>query len=398
MPTPDPWITRDMFARGHFEFGSGTSLQPLLRFSDRVDEFMFVDVELELDDVVPHLEAGFKAMSAERGTPDGHCPLELESLTRLEDLAFADFELVTGPEATFRDVRRRLTDAGFGMEEYFDYFKRSLQGSGVRQWGLEARVVRRIRHTDGEVEVRPLTLRIVGGEGLLVYLGMGGAQRPPVSLGTVQTGWGELRDGPVAGVLQGQARSGAPLPRIWIRGSYLAARGAARAPRVAPAEPFPVLGQSFAHWVSDRVWPGAPGTEREVRAWIREMPALQPMEVGAHRIVAAPLTAETLAAPGSACLPRHLTETLGVSGAGNVHVVQPAVSMLMRPLAVTLTEWEQTRSFNEAAQAVFVPFGYEDELSVLVRWLKRVKGPAITVHLPMPLDFEAATRAVSLSP
>jgi hypothetical protein len=64
------------------------------------------------------------------------------------------------------------------------------------------------------------------------------------------------------------------------------------------------------------------------------------------------------------------------------------------PLAVSLERWSETAAFRSAARAALVPSGFEDESAVLVDWLRQVSGPAVTVFLPMPLDFGAARRAV----
>lgn len=40
-----PWLSPADLQRSHLEIGSGTCLQPLLRFSDECAEFLFVDLE-----------------------------------------------------------------------------------------------------------------------------------------------------------------------------------------------------------------------------------------------------------------------------------------------------------------------------------------------------------------
>lgn len=162
MSAPTPWITQDFFAESHFEFGSGTSLQPLLRFSDRCRGFLFIDFELEPGDVENYLRNGFEAISAACEPGDGSRPLALQSIEIFDDLRASHFELACTPDAALRDVRARLAQNGFGVDEYFDYFMSALRGRVQGQWGIEARVIRHIRHADGGFEARPLTLRIAG--------------------------------------------------------------------------------------------------------------------------------------------------------------------------------------------------------------------------------------------
>ena len=393
------------FQRCHFEIGSGATLQPLLRFSDVTDEFVFVDYELSVDDAEDHLRAALSVF-ARRGEGQ-HAPLEMESLQRRDGLTMADFDLAMSPEEAVREWRGLLNQS-----EFREYQRHAAAAARAQQWGLDARIKRTIACVDGEAFSRVLRLRIVGGEGLGTYLAMGGRRHPPRQVSCVQTGLLDSSSGPLARLFRRQQAAGAALPAVWVRGTgwepwwsrsvWRVVRGperntaAAYTPDVLlPAEPFSTPGQRYAHWLGDRTWPCAPDRRRLVSAWLSAAPVQAEFRIGPHVISAAPLEPSRAESFDTLSCTEHLAARLKLTGHPGLVLAEPPESDLLAPIAEQIRRWAGHDAFLGARHALFVPHGYEDEVAVIIRWLKGLETPAVTVALPMPLDFAAAVRAAS---
>jgi hypothetical protein len=381
------WLTQQHFATSHYEIGSGTSLQPLLRFGDRFSDFLFVDFDCSLADVVQHLTRGVASLERLANQCNHAAPLRLDGLEQYSDLRQDDIELAMSPGDVVREIERLLTPNE--LRGYMSTF-----AVRARQWGVTSRITRCIPHVDGTIKERPLQLRMVGGEGIMTYIAMGGLERAPAYVGTIQTGPGEEHRGPLARLFTRQNERGRALPEVWVRGTT-------RNPyyehykypeSLRPAPPFDRVGQSYANWQSDRSYPRAQELHREVKAWIRSEPSSSPKQLGPHTLYPALLDAARVRAAGTSCLPVHLAERLGVDQLANVHVVARPPGPLNTPLAESLRNWLASDAFQNADDAVYVPYGYEDELSVVTRWLATFTRPAVSVYLPSPLDFGAAVR------
>jgi hypothetical protein len=393
LTVPRPWLSRDTFRRSHFEFGAGTSLQPLLRFSDEYSDYLFVDFELEPREVQAHLVRGLRQLSDAAALAGHASPLSLQELVVHPSLSMDEIELAHSLAETDRRLRTLLTRREL---EQHTFFLNAVRWARPRQWALTLRLLRRVPHVDGSLAERPLTLRLVGGEGLITYVSMGGMERAPPSVGTIQTGLGEAHDGPVARLFAQMREEGRPIPKVWVRGQQRRPgyRPDGRHPPLSSAPPFSAVGRTFAAWRSDRLYASANDRRREVKAWIQPVAPATARAVGPHLFSPAELTAEQVREAGAACLPAHLAERLGVAALPHVHAIPRAEGELLRPIADALRSWQSTPTFRSATSAVYVPYGLEDELSVVVRWLRALEGPAVTVHLPMPLDFAAAERAL----
>lgn len=382
------WLTQQYFATSHYEIGSGTSVQPLLRFGDRFSDFLFVDFDCDLADVVHHLTREVDYLQSFARWFEQPAPLRLDAIEQHGDLDQGDIELAMSPSDILHEIQQLLTPDE--LRDYTNAF-----AVHARQWGITCRMTRSILHVDDTVEERPLQLRMVGGEGIMTYIAMGGLKRAPAYVGTVQTGPGEQHSGPLARLFARQSEEGRALPEVWVRGTtrkpYYDPYN--RHEPLQPAAPFDRIGQSFANWQSDRSYPRAWDRHREVKAWIRSEPSYSPRQLGPHVLHPAPLDAAQVHAAGTSCLPRRLAESLDVDQLANVHVVLRPRWPLTSSLAKTLRRWQASDAFQNADHAVYVPHGYEDELSVVTRWLATFTRPAVSVYLPSPLDFAAACRA-----
>ena len=64
-------------------------------------------------------------------------------------------------------------------------------------------------------------------------------------------------------------------------------------------------------------------------------------------------------------------------------------------MAAHLQQWLARGELKHARHALLVPSGMEDELEVLIAALRTLPSPAITVYLPLTMDFESAQRCIS---
>jgi len=377
-------LSRDDFSRSFFELGSGTCLAPLLRFSDLTRHFTFIDYTLDVAEVHRNLKRAEQHLHRAAHRSGIPAPLRLENIQVFPDLRVRDFELISTLDAANARVR-----AAFTQVQYRNFI-RVFDPGMARQWGVFARVVRCIARIDQPPLERVLTLKVFGGEGLLTYVGMGGLERPPLVVSTVQTGILEQADGPLARIFRDQSQAAAPLPRVWIRGqAWRNAWPPWSRVALTPAPPFSMVGQAYAGWMADRQWPGAPDLRRVVQAWIREPPSVTSAAIGPHRFIRQRITPTDLARYDAAFVPHRLAVKLGVADAGWVYTPRSGAS-----LAPDLGAWMATDAFAHADQAVVIPSCFEDELVVLAEMLRTRSQPAITVFLPMPMDFEAALRCV----
>jgi len=377
-----PILTPDLFERSYFEIGSGTCLEPLLRFSDKFSEFLFIDFELYLAEVENFLR---KSIDAVRScTRIGSVPaLVLDRLEVFQDLRMPDIELHTSVRDTLRTVRELC-----GMEG-FEYFDQTVKWANPNQWAIRAFFTRNIRHVDGSYLKRALTLWLVGGEGTLTYVGMGGMCRPPKYVGTIQTGLAEQCEGPIGKIFRHQKSSGGILPKVWIRGR------ATKKLDLDPAEPFPERGQVFGGWQSDRSFPRAIDPMRKVAAWIERSPALCPHHFGKHTLVPHKIDVREIGEIDTVSLPYNLASVLGVSGRRNVRVASNNVPW-MQTASEKLREWQDSPEFIRGKNAALVFAGSEDECAVVVRWLAQFDNPPIRVYLPMPLDYSTFVGTIDL--
>lgn len=396
-----PWLSPEDLQRSHFEIGSGTCLQPLLRFSDRCHEFLFVDLEEDPQESVVRLRRAVRRLAVDAERIGAPAPLLLDDVEVAMSLSLSDFALVGSRLA----VRALAAEALGPQQQSVDELLRAVGPTTQAQWGVRCAFTRQIEHVDGSVEKRTLTLRLVGGEGILTYVALGGLDAPPPSVGTVQTGPGERHDGPLAHLFRFQAERGRPLPGVWVRGQRTPAHHPLDWYRpLASAPPFARVGQVYTGWASDRHFHGAPDRRRTVAGWIvgdaaTAAPATRlSLALGPHRIVATRLDRATVEHADAVCLPRHLAATLGVTALPPVHVLERPARDVLLPLARGLRAWSQTERFRSAAQAVLVCQGYEDELGTVARFLSSLERPAVHVHLPMPLDFAAGARAFDPGP
>ncbi len=393
------WLTRDEFIQSHVEIGAGTCLQPLLRFSDRCRDFLFIDGEDGPDTIPRDVDEALRRLAAQARSLGVVPPLVLDGIEVAERLDVDDFELIGSPARIHDLTARALGPHLSSVKELLCGFARLRP----QQWGIRCALTRQIEHVDGSVEKRPLTLRFVGGEGIHTWIALGGLETPARSIGTVQTGLAELEHGPLAYVFERQAERGLPLPKRWVRGyaDPWFNHWYARRPQLEAAPPYTRVGQRYTRWVSDRDFPGALDLRRAVAAWTMDAGDVPPapVAVGPHRIVSTTLDRAAVEVADAACLPRHLAARLGVASLPHVHVVEPSPNDLMLPLAHGLRAWTKHPTFLSATQAVLVVQGYEDELGAVARLLASTVRPRVQVHLPMPLDHAAAVAAVaSLTP
>jgi len=396
-----PWLSTDDLPRSHFEIGSGTCLQPLLRFSDRCREFVFVDLEEDPQLSVARLRRAVHRLAVDAERIGALPPLLLDDVEVAASLSLSDFALAGRPSA----LRALAAEALGPQQRSVDELLSAVGPTTQRQWGVRCAFTRQIEHVDGSLEKRALTLRLVGGEGILTYVALGGLDAPPLSVGTVQTGPGERHDGPLAHLFRFQAERGRPVPSVWVRGQRTPAhhRWDWHQP-LAPAPPFARVGQVYTGWASDRQFDGAPDWRRTVAGWIvgdeaQGAHAIRPaLTLGPHRILATPLDRATVERATAVCLPQHLSATKGVTALPPVHVVDRPARDILPPCARGLRAWARTERFRSATRAVLVCQGYDDELGAVTRFLSSLENPAVDLHLPMPLDFDAGARALNPGP
>lgn len=387
-------ILRRHFANGFFEIGSGVCLQPLLRFSDRFSAFLFVDFALDGREAQAALRAALDDLRAS-GLGE-HEPLTLEGMVLDECMQVSDFELALPVSEVLPRARHAFGESDV---EGLGYFGQQVSRERPQQWGLEASLVRKVRLVGGATRSRALTLRLVGGEGLLTFVGMGGLDAPPSFFATVQTGVAELSDGPFADLFRRQHALGKPIPEIWVRGSRpLAPHGPGVPASFEAAGPYVNVAQDYSGWWGDaRRWTHVDTQRRAVRAWAAdEWVAPSPLCIAQHRIVPEPLTRTELFTADSVCMGMRLGMSLGLDAGGRYELVPgPELGRAHEPLSRHLERWASSDGFRRAGRAVFVPSGFEDEVEVIVDWLRQVSGPEVHVHLPRRLDFEAVERTLA---
>jgi hypothetical protein len=396
-----PWLSTDDLPRCHFEIGSGTCLQPLLRFSDRCREFVFVDLEENPQLSVARLRRAVHRLAVDAERIGALPPLSLDEVEVAASLSLSDFALAGSPPT----LRALAAEALGPQQRMVDELLHAVGATTQRQWGVRCAFTRQIEHVDGSLEKRSLTMRLVGGEGILTYVALGGLDAPPLSVGTVQTGPGESHNGPLAHLFRFQAERGRPVPKVWVRGQRTPTHQRwDRQQPLAPAQPFARVGQVYTGWASDRQFDGARDWRRTVAGWVvgdeaQGAPSIRPaLRLGPHRIVAAPLDRATVERATAVCLPQHLSTTLGVTALPSVYVVGRPARDILLPVARGMRAWAQTERFRSATQAVLVCQGYDDELGAVTRFLSSLEHPAVDVHLPMPLDFDAGARALNPDP
>lgn len=383
-------LTQDTFSESYVQIGSGTCLQPLLRYSDRVRGFVFVDYSLDGRVFLENLQASERALRRAAAELEEPRPLWLEDIEYRDDLTMGDFELALPPSQSI--ARLQSVFQPRALERYMHLF--APRSSDVRQWGLTAQVVRSIPQISGPPIQRRRPLRVFGGEGLLTYIAMGGLSRPPPIVATIQTGVLEHAHSPLARLLQAQARQGGALPQAWVRGK-LWRPGAAWTP-LSPVQPFSIIGQAYTGWVTDRTWPRAPWRHRSVQAWVQEESPQDTLSLGPHRIVRRWLTLEDVDKHDASSMPRRVAERLGVAERPSVHLhTARQAGPLRRSMAAHLQQWLARGELKHARHALLVPSGMEDELEVLIAALRTLPSPAITVYLPLTMDFESAQRCIS---
>jgi hypothetical protein len=376
----------------------------LVRFSDRFNRFLFVDLGSSAEEAAQALrDAVAHSCRGSRGVPG----LTLDGLEIHRGLCAHDFEM----DAPHDVLRRAASVLGPDLE-VLRPLVRVAAGTDTEQWGIRATLTRQIPHADGTVEKRPLRLQMVAGEGLLTWIALGGLAHAPLSVGTVQTGLAERHDGPLARLFARQARMGGALPEVWIRGRE------GRPPwdawpdwgRLEPASPFHVRGASYPSWISHQRWPGVSTFAREVSGWIRTEPDLRPIPVGPHVLDPRPIDATDVFSVDVASIPHNLARTLGVTVtqaspidlSWRILQANDFGSRLHALTSIPERPRRQNRhwtppapnvAFQTARTMLLVPHAREDELSVLIRWIRSFERPAVRVSLPMPLDWLAAQRA-----
>jgi hypothetical protein len=313
--------------------------------------------------------------------------LTIDDMDIRRNLTFDDFELAMPPTSVLENLRDICAD----NLDYFQSLHEEVRQNSARQWAALLNCTRVIHHVNGSKEKRRLTLRVVGGEGIITYIAFGGLSNPPRWVSTIQALIGPIEMNPLAMVFRHQETHGGKLPDVWLRGT---ARGHYPEHGIEVA-PFHHLGQHFGNWSSDRDFSGALDKMRSVVAWQSARPHQgKSLMIGPHLILNCAARAEDLLSVHTASLPRSLAETLGLSSqADNLHL-QPSGSPWRDGMHRQLKNWSDTSSFRKAKEGILIPAGSEDEASVVVRWLNSFETPAISVYLPMPLDFETYAQAV----
>ena len=373
-------LTPQLFERSYFEIGSGTCVEPLLRFSDKFSEFLFIDFELDVHDVESRLRQAINEIK--RLTRSADIPaLELIDLKIFDNLSFSDVELAISIGEAFKILRDAC-----GVEE-FEYFSNVVNEYRPRQWAIRAQLIRHIRHVDGTYIERPLILWLVGGEGILTYIGMGGLRKPPRYVSTIQVGLAEQHDGPMGNIFRYQKASGGILPDVWIRGRGRAQLG------LQPAEPFSQIGQIFGGWKSDRLFRGAMDPMRNVVAWIEMSPELNDRQFHKHTLISNVFDVHAVMKYDSVSMPTHLANTLGVTELKNVHTAGNGTPW-MRTGTEQLHNWQNCQDFVGAKKVALVFAGSEDECAVVVHWLSQLECPKVDVYLPMPIDYNTLINTI----
>ncbi len=168
-------------------------------------------------------------------------------------------------------------------------------------------------------------------------------------------------------------------------------------------------GATFPNWDGGERWGGVITRAREVYGWVRTMPELRPLSVGPHVIDPRPVEAADAYAAEVASIPWNLARKLGIRESPDEPIDIPWRDGEPNRLARVLTELSTppdprhsyavrrsaaATAFQTARTALIVPDGHEDELSVLLRWLRGFDRPAVRVSIPLPLDWMTARRAV----
>ncbi len=124
-----PWLTRKHFIESHVELGSGTCLQPLLRFSDRFDQFLFVDFDPAPENIERHLRSSVDRLARAAEATGCPAPLVLHDMHISSRLDVDDFELIGSP----RLVLSRAAQALGNDIHLLGGFAGATRASGARQ-------------------------------------------------------------------------------------------------------------------------------------------------------------------------------------------------------------------------------------------------------------------------
>lgn len=225
-------LTTAQFRRACFYAGSGTDLQPLLRFSALTDTFIYMCAGYDI-------------------TPEAVTASIFEKLANL-NASYPNSLVMTGPPVPIQPAdleheapRRWQTLLRRSFAE--DHLGRFSRFPAPESWGLEFPLVRNFGSLG-----RKLRLLFIWGEALGTYLALSRNGRvPPVIFCAIQTNEFEFGDGVMVPFFARHEH----LPDFWVRGVWVPSREerefTERLARVMrPAPPFPHFAQTYDNWDS----------------------------------------------------------------------------------------------------------------------------------------------------
>ena len=388
-------LTTEQFRRSFFYAGSGTDLQPLLRFSALTDTFIYVCADEDLTPECVTASIAEKVANLNSVHPNSLVLAGPPVPIHLRDLEHE------APRRWQTRLRRPFA------ENVRDKFARF---ADPENWGLEFSFVRHLGWTQ-----RPLRLLFLTGEALATYLALSRNGRcPPAIFCTIQTGELDYGDGVMAGFFARHEQ----IPDLWVRGVWPPRHPDwsfnGRLARVLTgAAPFPHFAQTYDNWDSrlgSLAIPCGHGGETEMDTCIVRAFASRPLWL--------PLATHFSSdGPGVRVLYRRLepakcdkyeavfasqrmvnrwTQEAGEKLPAKVRALLPSIRRGAHPQLRTITlslsdALEQVRCAAAEAGArnvALVATGFEDEGSVLRDWARlRPRKFRLDVFAAEPLDF-----------
>jgi hypothetical protein len=359
----------------------GLDLQPLLRFSDQFERYLYVGLGLDAPELQPGIERQLRGYGNR---------LELAAVGPVRSAEDLGWSAEAG--------QFRSCPAWMQPQEWRDYLKAFRFARDSPVWGRELRFVRRVAGQE-----RHLTVMYLAAEALFAYdtLTRGGEEAPAVVC-TIQSGELE-RPG---GLFERALGHHAATPLLWIRGfrpEYGCWRGAdhpALLPQGAYAHPVQVYGGWFG-WPERELgdWDG----KRHVACFAREkqpfghLPEDLELTQENHslRLRRTPLQAGDLGSFDLVLARRSLLESLAPStGSAALQAWEEAPGYLQRnrrpfSLRDALKHLSALTARLGARRVLMLPEGHEDEADELVVWLgTAVPKPAyLEIRFRDELDF-----------
>ena len=391
-------LTTEQFRRSFFYAGSGTDLQPLLRFSALTDTFIYVCADEDLTpecvtasiaEKVANLNAVHPNSLALTGPP---VPIHLRDL---------EHEV---PRRWQTHLRRPFAE---NVRDTFSRF------DAPENWGLEFSFVRQLGWTQ-----RPLRLLFLSGEALATYLALSRNGRcPPTIFCAIQTGELDYGDGVMAQFFAHHEQ----IPDLWVRGVWLPRHQdecfKGRLARVLTGTtPFPHFAQTYDNWDSrlgSLAIPCGHRGENEMDTCIVRAFASHPLWLplathfshltptySAVRVLYRRLEpakwAKFDAVFASQRMVNRWTQEAGEKLPAKVRALLPSMRRGAHPQLHTITlslsdALEQVRCAAAEAGArnvALVATGFEDEGTVLRDWARlRPRNFRLDVFAAEPLDF-----------